>query len=493
MDPKVLEEKTKLLIERPAELLKRRHQVDVSHPMGALLLRHGLISEESLEVALKHVRTDDLTLDQAIVRHGTCSEQQLASVLAKALELEAIDPKSVRPETEYLMRLSQAYAEEHACLPVRPDKDRLLVLVADPTDPQLQSDVSSMTGEELLVAVAPRTALAEAITAAYSRSRTQIAEAEAMRQELQGQMEQVEQTGARSRSYSIVSNKGGVGKTHTAINLACAFAQMGSRTLVIDADMGNADISHKLNLSPESTLADFLDKKAEIEDTILETRYGFHLVPGKTGEIRLANLKYFQRLRFMKGFARVSSSYDTILYDLGAGVSLQVLDFALCADEMIVVTTPRDLVSGYACTKLAFLRHIELDTRLAGKERSHQAKRVFQPWFLINQVESPDEAQSCGQGLTNAAQLCMLSEKSVADSGYELSPLMLGGILSDSGSYVQAEKLRQTLYQTAPTHPNIGYYRAIARNLVNRAAYLGRGESNLARVAEVVSGAEGKN
>lgn len=463
---------------------------DSTPPLGKLLLKEGMITQPKLQEAMRWLRAGHLKPDQVFVQLRVCTENQLAKFISQALDIKKVVPKSIRPDPEYLIQLSPSFAAENALLPIQLENNRLVMAMADPSDTQLIADVEAMTGFQIMPLVAPRSLLQEAISKAYSAARSEVARAEKMRLELKEQLDKARQAERLCRSFSVLSNKGGVGKTHSSINIGYTLARSGFRTLVIDADMGNADISNKLRLFPMRSLADFLDKKAEIDEIVLETPFGFDIIPGKTGEVRLANLKYFQRLRFMKGFARMSPNYDYIIYDLGAGVTLQVLDFALCAEDMIIVTTPRDVISSYACAKLTFLRHVALETRFARQDSNYEIRSVFRPWILLNQSEDRDESERIFQTISQTAQQFAHSEDIVQKLGFQFTPRPLGAVPRDPHGYVNAERAHRPYCMLYPHSPNVQSYRNIAYALAGSASPSNGGKSNLQRVAQIVAGGE---
>ena len=463
---------------------------DSTPPLGELLLKEGIISRPKLKEAMRWLRAGNLKPDQVFVQLRVCSENHLATLISRALDVKKVVPESIQPDPEYLVQLTPSFAAENALLPIQLENDRLIMAMADPSDTQLIADVEAMTGLQILPLVAPRSLLQEAISKAYSEAKSQVADAEEMRQELKEQLDEATQAERLCRSFSVLSNKGGVGKTHSSINIGYTLARSGFRTLVIDADMGNADVSNKLRLFPMRSLADFLDKKAEIDEIVMETPFGFDIIPGKTGEVRLANLKYFQRLRFMKGFARMSPHYDYIIYDLGAGVTLQVLDFALCAEDMIIVTTPRDVISSYACAKLTFLRHVALETRFARNDENYEMRNIFRPWILLNQAEEREESERIFQTVSQTAQQFAHSEDIAQKLGFQFIPRPLGAVPRDPHGYVNSERAHRPYCMLYPHSPNVQSYRNIAYALAGSTSPAGGGKSNLQRVAQIVAGGE---
>lgn len=464
MDPDELETRSFLIVrnQRPDS------RPPISDSLVDLLVRHRVLRKNRVASVVHFASRQGVSIDDALIQLAVCTEEQLVSVLGHILNLQQIDLTEYRADLETLMRVPESYLRENACLPIRDGEGILTLVMSDPTLKQVFKDMHTISGERLNVVAGKRSSILKAIDDAYTRATAQMHQASLLRQELLREMKGMQRSSSQSRSFGILSNKGGVGKTHTSINLAYTFAEMGFRVLLIDADIGNADISNKLRLFPMHTLADFLDQKVDIESTVLDTPFGFFVIPGESGQMRLTNMKYFQRLRFMKAFAQVSLSFDIVLFDLGAGLSLQVLDFAHCADEVIIVTTPRDLVSGYSCAKLAFYRYIELESRLRRNDPGYQVNSKFEPWLLFNQVEKSGGSAELYRSMVAASKLSTYEELNTDLTGFELSPLLLGELMRDSDNYVETEHLHQPFSKIFPFHPNVQKYRAMARTLLNK-------------------------
>jgi flagellar biosynthesis protein FlhG len=161
------------------------------------------------------------------------------------------------------------------------------------------------------------------------------------------------------RSLAITSGKGGVGKTSIAANLAFVLAGMGVRVLVLDADMGLANIDVLLGLSPQRTLRDFLSGTCDLREVLLEGPNGMHILPSGSGLWELTHLSREQRLVLMSGINDLKDEHDLLLIDTAAGVSPNVLHFNATAEEVLVVVTPDppSITDAYALIKLMFTRY----------------------------------------------------------------------------------------------------------------------------------------
>jgi flagellar biosynthesis protein FlhG len=143
----------------------------------------------------------------------------------------------------------------------------------------------------------------------------------------------------RTRIIAIASGKGGVGKTNVSVNLAIAYAKMGKKVIVMDADLGLANVNVMLNMIPKFNLYHVIRKQKTMRDIILDTDYGIQIVAGASGFSKIANLTDEERQSFISELYTLSSA-DIIIIDTSAGVSANVLGFVAAADDAIIVTTP---------------------------------------------------------------------------------------------------------------------------------------------------------
>jgi flagellar biosynthesis protein FlhG len=283
--------------------------------------------------------------------------------------------------------------------------------------------------------------------------------------EIREEIQDDEAAEKEARIFAIISNKGGVGKTHTSVNLACAFAEMNMRTLLIDIDLGNANVGVKIGIHPKHTLMDFLNREKDIFEIVTSTKYGFDLIGGQSGEYKLANLVYVQKLKFIRNFREVSKNYEVVIFDLSAGIDSTVLDFALAANEVIIITTPQDIVAGYACLKASYYRFKEIEVQLEKKMRNYEHKGNFSPKFIINQVETLEMGQKVFDKLKATA-----TNHFTNDDGFRLDVGFLGFIPYDRDTFRNTEKLRSPYLSAFADRPASKCIRNIASELRKPAA-----------------------
>jgi len=228
----------------------------------------------------------------------------------------------------------------------------------------------------------------------------------------------------RGEIFAVISNKGGVGKTTLSIELSYQFRRMGLKTLLVDMDLGNADISNKLKEFPPNTLYDFFSKTHTLDDLTTQLDLGIYFIPGESGEFKLANMTWSQKQRFFREITKISSNYDVVLLDLGAGISRDVIDFSLLADESVIITTPKDFISGYAAGKAAFTRFMEIQSKKLGDDSDEEI--IFSPWYVLNQVKNYQ------QGVEYFKTIKTTSNNHINhQSNFRFLPGYLGSVLYD--------------------------------------------------------------
>lgn len=382
-----------------------------------------------------------------------------ARALARKCGMPYIDIEKESPDPKCIELLKEELARSYNSLPVRFLNGGVLIAISDPSQKEAVEELGQHMGKKVYPALADREAIRKAIEASYSPRAVPDGQGG-----LQAGDQEAEEAASGSRIISIMSNKGGVGKTHISTNLAKVIADTGKSVLLIDADLGNADISNKLALFPELTLYDFLLGDTALESMIEHTAYGFDLIGGSSGEFKLANINYVQRTKFIRGFRRVSESYDFTIFDLSAGISNIVTDFALASDETLIITTPQDIIAGYACIKATFQRFKQIEESLMGKVELYQPKKIYKPWVIMNQVTN------LKQGLFLFNRICQTTDERINDmeSMFLVKPEYLGGIHYDREDFKKAETERKPLCTVSPRSNPSQCMMYLGRNLMDR-------------------------
>ncbi len=373
------------------------------------------------------------------------TEIQIAKATAEKLKIPFVDPLRAHIEPDAVAMLKPDIAMRRQALPIRRVGGILLVAMASPGEQIGVRSLEVLTGCQIHPAAAPRSSLFAVLHKVYEQQER--VDDDKGRQPVEIPADRaVEQEETGPLTISVISNKGGVGKTHLSINLAHALAKTGAKVLLIDADLGNADVSNKLGLFPKYHLLDFLEKTRHMQDLVVTTKFEFDLICSAYGEFKLANLNYAQKMKFIRHFKKIGQGYDFVMFDLGAGIARMVLDFALAADCAVIVTTPQDLVSGYACAKAAFSRFKEVEKRLEERFPEYSSGLTFSPMLVLNQLDDLE------QGVILYDRIGKIADRNInANEGrFCIKPEYLGGIPYDRENFRKAEVRRRPLILDSP-------------------------------------------
>jgi flagellar biosynthesis protein FlhG len=285
-----------------------------------------------------------------------------------------------------------------------------------------------------------------------------------------------------ARTLAFISNKGGVGKTHIACNLAIQCARSGRRVLLVDSDLGNASADLKLGVRPTTSLLDFYNDRADIFCCITDTPYGIQLLAGGRGDFAFANLPHDRKILLIRAFDRLvrEGGYTDVFFDLGAGISHLVLDFALVTDEIIIITTPTDIVPAYAALKACWTRSCslgELEYFRDRLRRSSSAPAFFGSAsentdngsrinFIVNQVDNLEDGKKVYLRILQVARSFFYTE----DGASKMPARYLGGIPDAHELVKKSERLSMPVLLMNPYHEFSRGIREVAEILLGTSA-----------------------
>ncbi|MBL0720625.1 MinD/ParA family protein [Piscinibacter sp. Jin2] len=250
--------------------------------------------------------------------------------------------------------------------------------------------------------------------------------------------------GRPARVIAVTSGKGGVGKTFISANLAAALSRRGLRVLVLDADLGLANLDVVLNLAPQRTLHDVFTGGSSLVEALLPAPGGFTVLLAGSGLVEYSRLTPDLREQLFGVIEQVRPMFDVVLLDTGAGISDVVLYTVSLADEVLVVATPEPtaLTDAYATIKV--LAHQQQRERLG---------------LVVNQV-----ARS-GDGRGIAAQLQAVVDRYVLPlTGHPVRLQLLGDLPADP-AVREAVQRRELLIERLPGCPAAQAFAPLARRL----------------------------
>ena len=226
--------------------------------------------------------------------------------------------------------------------------------------------------------------------------------------------------------YSITSGKGGVGKTAVVANLAYALAAKGKKVLILDADLGLANIDVVFGLSPAYNLNHFFFGNQELQDIMVDGPLGIKILPAGSGQQNFTRLDGRQKMRLLDGLDALQTRFDYVLIDTEAGIAENVTYFNTAAQEIIVVTTPEPtaITDAYALMKLLSTAFHEKNFNL-----------------VVNQIETEDDALDVYRKLTM-----------VANRYLDISINYLGSIPEDR-QMIEAIRKQRVISELNPQSP----------------------------------------
>ena len=240
------------------------------------------------------------------------------------------------------------------------------------------------------------------------------------------------------RIVAVTSGKGGVGKTNFVVNLAVALADAGMRVTILDADLGLANVDVLLGMTVRHNLHHVINGTLSLADIVLPGPRGIEVIPGASGLRDIADMKESARRRLIESLSDAVRDRDLLLIDTAAGVSRNVLDFVLAAQEVILLTVPEPtaMTDAYAMIKLI------------SRSNPDAAVRV-----VVNQTPSRQEAESVVE------QLNLLSRRFL---NFSVDPL---GYVPHDQSVVKAVRKRQPFVLAYPHSPASSAVSSIAADL----------------------------
>jgi flagellar biosynthesis protein FlhG len=191
------------------------------------------------------------------------------------------------------------------------------------------------------------------------------------------------------RVITVTSGKGGVGKSNVVVNLGLALARMGRKILLIDADLGLANLDILLGLNPRFTIHDLLSLRHSLSEVLVEGPEGIKILAASSGIPELADLDKHQKMFLLNELDEYTENIDVVLIDTGAGISRNVLFFNIAALERIVVVNnePTSITDAYALIKVLASKHGEKHYKLLvnGLSKPQEGEMVYRTMLRVTE------------------------------------------------------------------------------------------------------------
>jgi flagellar biosynthesis protein FlhG len=259
--------------------------------------------------------------------------------------------------------------------------------------------------------------------------------------------------GSNARVIAITSGKGGVGKTNIVGNLGYAFAKLGKKVLILDADLGLGNLDVLLGLAPKYNLSHVILGERTIDEILVEGPGKMNILPASSGIQELTNLNKDQKIQILTQLDLLIDSVDVLFIDTAAGISSNVMDFNATAQEVVVVVSPEptSITDAYALMKVLSLKY-------SGKACK----------LIVNMVRRPEE----GREVFRQLQI-------VTDRFLDITIEYLGYVLLD-GKVTKGVKNQKIVSEMYPDTPASRCFTDISRKISNMSPLnIPKGGSNL--------------
>ncbi|WP_174575401.1 P-loop NTPase [Thiosocius teredinicola] len=240
------------------------------------------------------------------------------------------------------------------------------------------------------------------------------------------------------RAIAVTGGKGGVGKTNVSVNLGVAAAEIGKKVMLLDADLGLANIDVVLGLHPQHDLSHVMRGECSLEDVLVEGPNGMKVIPGASGVQSLAELSPAEHTGLIRAFSELAADTELLIVDTAAGISDTVLSFSRASHEIVVVVCdePASITDAYAIIKLL------------NRDYGHQRFRI-----LANMIRSAQEGREL------YTKMCR-----VTDRYLDVTLSFMGAIPFDE-SVRKAVRAQKPVVQAFPRSKAAQVFRSLAKKI----------------------------
>lgn len=238
---------------------------------------------------------------------------------------------------------------------------------------------------------------------------------------------------------AVSGGKGGVGKTNVSLNTSIALAQLGKKVLVLDADLGLANVDVMLGLRVQRNLSHVLSGECELDDIIIEGPAGIKIIPATSGTQSMVDLTPSEHAGLIRAFSDMHTEFDILIVDTAAGISDMVLSFCRASQDIMLVVCdePTSITDCYALMKLL--------------SRDHD---VFKFKVVANMVRSPNEGQQLFEKLAKVSDRFL-------DVGLELV-----GVVPFDENIRKSGRKQKAIVEAFPNSPASIGFKNLAKNIM---------------------------
>jgi flagellar biosynthesis protein FlhG len=239
---------------------------------------------------------------------------------------------------------------------------------------------------------------------------------------------------------AVSGGKGGVGKTNVSLNTAISLAKLGKRVLVLDADLGLANVDVMLGLRVQRNLSHVLSGECELDDIIIQGPSGINIIPATSGTQSMVDLTPSEHAGLIRAFSDMHSKFDILIVDTAAGISDMVLSFCRASQDVLLVVCdePTSITDCYALMKLL--------------SRDHG---LFKFKVVANMVRSPREGQQLFSKLSK-----------VTDRFLDVA-LELVAVIPFDENIRKSVRKQQAIVEAYPDSPASIGFKLLAKNLIS--------------------------
>lgn len=208
--------------------------------------------------------------------------------------------------------------------------------------------------------------------------RSQAAKLKEIMQKKREEAEVEEFDTSNTRTLAIASGKGGVGKSTFTVNFAYNLRKLDKEVLIIDSDIGMANLDIMLGVQPNYDMGHLLRDECSLEDAVIEGPAGINLLSGITGDDSFINIQNDAMQKLISLGDEIEKKYDYLLIDLGAGAARSIVNTILAAEELVLLLTtePTSVMDSYSLIKILANHNYDKSIKL-----------------VVNQAENTKEAK----------------------------------------------------------------------------------------------------